>query len=266
MSVYRYRQYQAALKGTPFKGKFLPYHWGELPSSLPFVWAPYAEMFREFSQEIANIINDLTRYTHQLKAWRDVVDKLDDRGKLGVATEFVDPLATIALNLPYAIRSRFILATTHLCHQAGQIKAGKGWKDDLPLDDEIYFEQADKAGKPWKKYSKLKTKLERIGDQDYQTKTKNFRNTYNHRFSPRIVIGETNFVTRHVDPDTKRVSYGFGGMQPLSLKLVGELLEQQCDRCYKAFEAFHKLVREHEAVISTSAASMVAEMKKAPKS
>ncbi|MCA7888660.1 hypothetical protein QZM25_31845 [Burkholderia contaminans] len=258
MSTYRYRQYRAALKAAPLKGKFMPYGWGVLPQRLSSDWMAYAEMFNEFSQELANTINDLTRYTHQLTAWRDVVDKLDDEEKFNVAVEFVDPLATIALNLPYVIRSRFIFATAHLSHQAGRTMVPKGWKDDLPLDDEIYFEQADAVGGPWKTYTKLKTKLERISDRAYQVKTRNFRNTYNHRFSPRVVLGQTNIVTRHVDAKTKQVSYGFGGTAPLTLRLVVELLEEQCQRCYKAFEAFQKLVQEHEKAISAASTATLA--------
>lgn len=266
MSTYRYKQYRAALKATPFKGKFMPYGWGALPQTLPFEWMPYAEMFKEFSQELANAINDLTRYTHQLAAWRDVVDKLADDGKFNVAHEFVDPLATIALNLPYVIRSRFIFAAAHLSHQAGRTKVAKGWKDDLALDDEIYFSQAEMVGGPWKTWSKLKTKLERIGDKTYQAKTKNFRNTYNHRFSPRVVFGQTNMVTRKVDPKTKQVSYGFGGTEPLTLTLVVELLEEQCQTCYKAFEAFQRLVQEQEKAISTAATAILAVMAVSTKS
>ncbi|WP_176000643.1 integrase [Burkholderia vietnamiensis] len=258
MSTYRYRQYRAALKAAPLKGKFMPYGWGALPQRLSGDWIAYAEMFNEFSQELANTINDLTRYTHQLTAWRDVVDKLDDEGKFNVAVEFVDPLATIALNLPYVIRSRFIFAAAHLSHQAGRTMVPKGWKDDLPLDDEIYFEQADAVGGQWKTYTKFKTKLERISDRAYQVKTKNFRNTYNHRFSPRVVLGQMNIVTRHVDAKTKQVSYGFGSTPPLTLRLVVELLEEQCQRCYKAFEAFQKLVQEHEKAISAASTATLA--------
>jgi hypothetical protein len=254
VSTYRYRQYRAALKSAPFKGKFMPYGWGALPQVLPFEWMPYAEMFKEFSQELANVINNLTRYTHQLAAWRTVADKLDDDGKFNIAVEFVDPLATIALNLPYVIRSRFIFAAAHLSHQAGRTKVPKGWKDNLALDDEIYFAQAEVVGGLWKTWTKLKTKLERIGDKTYQVKTKNFRNTYNHRFSPRVVFGQTNIVTRHVDAKTKQVSYGFGGTEPLTLKLVVELLEEQCQASYTAFEAFQKLVQEQEKAISSAAA------------
>ncbi|RYF49591.1 MAG: integrase [Cytophagaceae bacterium] len=258
MSTYRYRQYRAALKATPFKGKFMPYKWGALPKTLPFEWMAYAEMFKEFSQELANITNDLSRYTHQLTAWHDVVDDLNVDGKLSVAVEFVDPLATIALNLPYVIRSRFIFAAAHLSHQAGRAKVPKGWKDNMALDDQIYFSQAEAAGAPWKAWTKLKTKLERISNKTYQAKTKNFRNTYNHRFSPRVVLGQTNMVTRNVNAKTKGVSYGFGGTEPLTLKLVVELLEEQCENCYTAFEAFQKLVREQEKVISIAAARSLA--------
>ena len=260
MSTYRYRQYRTALKATPFKGTYMPYHWGALPQRLPGDWIAYAEMFNEFANELANTINDLTRYTHQLTAWRDVVEKLNDKEKLNVAVEFVDPLATIALNLPYVIRSRFIFATAHLCHQAGKTKAPQGWKDNLALDDEIYFAQADAVGQPWKTYTKLKTRLERISDHAYQMATKNFRNTYNHRFSPRIIFGLMNIVTRHVDAETEQVMYGFGGNEPLTLRLVVELLEEQCQRCYKAFGAFQKLVQEQEKAISAAAAATLAAM------
>lgn len=257
MSIYRYRQYRKVLKATPFKGRYMPYGWGSLPNSLPFGWMAYSEMFEEFSREIANIINDLSRYTHQLTAWRDVVAGLDDDGKMSVAVEFVDPLATITLNLPYVIRSRFIFAVAHLCHQANRAKQLNDWKDDLPLDDQVYFAQADTYGALWKRYKKLKKSLEYIGAKDYQVTTINFRNTYNHRFSPRVVIGETQIITRNVDPETKMVRYSYGGTSPLTLEVVVLLLEQQYSHCYKAFECFQELVREHEEAIS---ATLVQEM------
>jgi hypothetical protein len=72
------------------------------------------------------------------------MDKLDNSGKFNVAHAFVDPLSTIALNLPYVIRSRFIFAS-----EAGRTKVPQGWKDDLALDDEIYFAQAEAVEFPW---------------------------------------------------------------------------------------------------------------------
>lgn len=240
--------------------RYMPYEWAELPDPLPFQWAPYAEMFREFSRELANIINSLTQYTHQLTAWRDLLENLDDDVKHSVAIEFIDPLATIALNLPYVIRSRFIFASAHLNHQANRSKVKKGWKDDLSLDNEIYLAQAEEAGKPWRAWGKLKTKLERISDKAYVASTRNFRHTYNHRFSPRIVIGQTGAVTRIVNADTKQVSYSFGGIDPLTLDLVVTVLEEQCQRIYQAFDAFQKLVHEQSRAIAVDAAESFAAM------
>ncbi len=230
----------------------MPYDWGKLPNRLPGIWVVYSQMFGEFSAEIANIVNELTRYTHQLTAWRDVIAKLDDDQRLSVSTEFVVPLATVAINLPYVIRSRYIFATAHLCHQANLAKQRGDWKDDLSLDNKICFDEANKCGSHWGKYKNLKLSLERIGDKSYQSATNDFRNAYNHRFSPRIVIGITNFVTRHVEKATGKVSYSLGGIGPLSLENIVQLLEQQCINCYKAFECFKKLVREHESAIAAS--------------
>lgn len=251
MTIERYRQYRRALKATPFKGRYMEYKWGALPERLYVTWMPYGHMFEEFARELANAVNALTNYTHQLAAWRDVLAPLSLQKQMDAAVEFVDPVATVALNLPYVIRSRFILATAHLCHQAQRGRLGRAWKDDFPLDGDIWFEAADKHGKSWKRYGKLKTCLERIAAKDYQSATYDFRNAYNHRFSPRVVVGMTQVVTRHVDKTSGSVSYSFGSTPALTLPKVVDALEQQSLYCYRAFEAFQKLVREHEAVIKS---------------
>jgi hypothetical protein len=210
MSVELYRQFLAALEKTPLDGQFVAYEWGNLPTSLDFTWLPFCEMFKEFAREIANSLNDLTNYTHRLKAWSLVIPSMGNEEKLNAAQEFIDPLATVSLNLPYVIRSRFIFAAAHLCHQANQSRAGMPWQDDLPLDHEIFFKEADNYGAGWRQYRPFKDCLERLGDRKYQTETHDFRNAYNHRFSPRVVIGITQAVIRKVDPQTKGISYVLG--------------------------------------------------------
>ncbi|MEL5350488.1 hypothetical protein PTR25_11940 [Serratia nevei] len=137
MTIETYRQYRCILESTPFKGKHAPYEWGELPQTLHMDWFPYSQMFNEFSGELANALNELLGYTHQLAAWRDLLAPLNPQQQLDAAVDFVDPVATVALNLPYVIRSRFIFASAHLCHQANQAKQGAEWKDEFPLDGEI---------------------------------------------------------------------------------------------------------------------------------
>ena len=265
MTIETYRRYRRTLKATPFKGKYTPYGWGELPQTLYISWLAYSQMFNEFSSELSNALNALTNYTHQLAAWRDLLAPMDQQQQLEAAVDFIDPLATVALNLPYVIRSRFIFASAHLCHQANYASQGAAWHDDFPLNEQVWFETADKYGKAWKRYNTFKTRLEKIGAKDYQTATHDFRHSYNHRFSPRIVLGISNLVTRRVNKDTGAVSYGFGETPALTLPYIVELLEIQCQHAYRAFDAFQQLVRQHEAAIGVHNAASLTAMQEAPK-
>ena len=77
--------------------------------------------------------------------------------------------------------------------------------------------------------------------------TDDFRNTYNHGFSSRFVVGMTAMVKREVIGG--RVSYAFGGTDPLTVAEVANLLAVERDHCYRAFEAFQELVEEQIAAI-----------------
>jgi hypothetical protein len=130
---------------------------------------------------------------------------LTDQEQLDLTHEFIEPIATLAVNLPFVIRSRFIFAAAHLCHQANRSQDGIHWRDDFPLNHEIQFDAADRYGAPWRSYGRFKLKLERITDKTFQEATRDFRNAYNHRFSSRFVIGMTQTVTRQIDPQTKQI-------------------------------------------------------------
>jgi hypothetical protein len=217
MSLVLYRRYRAAIRTTPLDGCFMPYEWTRLPNPLNPLWIPYASMLGEFAGELANTINDLTHGVQQLRAWAAVVPSLSDEQKLHACHEFIDALATLTVNLPYVVRSRFIFATAHLSHQANIVHDRSAWRDDLPLDRRIYFKEADARGKRWKSYSTLKQSLERLSGSAFRAATHEFRDTYNHRFSPRFVIGVTQMVRRRVEQPSGRVSYDLGGLEPLRL-------------------------------------------------
>lgn len=244
-----YSQYRSVLTSLPRDGDLVTYGWGNLPPSLHMSWMAYGQMFDEFSREIANSINELVNHAHRLKAWSVVMSTLPRQQILEVLIEFVEPLATVALNLPYVIQSRFIFATAHLAHQANRAVKGGSWKDDLPLDRKIVFKIADRYGAPWKSYVGLKACLERISAEDYQKATGDFRHRYNHRISPRIALGLTGMVTRSIDPQTRLVRYGFGETPPLSMDQIVVLLGAQCTHCYQAFEAFKVMIGEQETHI-----------------
>jgi len=247
MSIEQYRRFRRALKSTPCNGRVVEYKWGSLPEMLDFSSIVYGQMFEEFSLQIANAINQLTDYTHRLKAWSGLLVHMDDKEKLSVAHEFIDPVATVALNLPYVIRSRFIFASAHLCHQANRVQQKALWKDDLPADKEIYFPEADKYGGSWRQYNKFKQAVEKIGAKDYQAATGDFRHAYNHRIPIHVVVGQAQIAIRQIDVGTGRTWYVLGGSPALTVEVATRLLADQCRACYLAFEAFQKLVKEHEA-------------------
>jgi hypothetical protein len=248
MTVALYQKYRDAFDAIPPTGRPMPYDWSNLPSPLGIQWMAYGLILPEFSRELANIINRLTADVPRLEAWSKVVAPLSEEDKMRANLEFIDPLATVAVCRPSVIRSRFAFAAAHLCHQANRAKQGKAWRDDLPLDQKIYMDTAEKVGAGWRKFGRLKLRLEKINGAKFKTATHDFRNAYNHRFSPHFAVGMSQIATRKVD--RAKVTYGYGLFKPLDLGELAELLTVERDRCYAAFEAFQALVAEHEAVIA----------------
>lgn len=241
-----FRAYRTALDGTPVGGEFMKYRWWTLPNPLNVAWMAYSQMLGEYATELANIINDLTNHVHRLRAWDSVLAELDDANKHEVSHEFIDTLGTVGLGLPYAIKSRFAFAVGHLSHQANQAADGRDWKDEFP-EKNLYLNDIEPYASQWTKYRTFKLKLEPLAGNKFKQASDDFRNTYNHGFSSRFVVGMTATVRREVIGD--RVRYAFGGANPLTVAEVGDLLTIERDKCYRAFEAFQALVEEQIAAI-----------------
>ncbi len=159
-----YRAYREARAHLPLTGRFMPYNWFALPEKMSIAWMAYSQMLTEFSTELANTINDLTNHVHRLQAWVTVIEPMNDDEKMAVTHEFIDVLATNAVNLPYVIKSRFAFASAHLCHQANRTRDFASWKDDLPLDVEIDLNTSGTYGRgSGKAYNRVKIAVEAIG-------------------------------------------------------------------------------------------------------
>ena len=227
----------------------MPYSWWSLPDPLGGIWLVYSQMLEEYATDLANIINDLTYHVARLRAWSTVIAPLSDEKKLEAIDEFINILGTVALGLPYAIKSRFTFAAAHLSHQANMTKDLKGWKDEFPEARSLNMNDLEPLCRGWSKYRPFKLKLEPIGGKGFKEETDDFRNAYNHRFSPRLVLGVTSLVTRQVD-ESGRVQYRIGGNEGLELVKVADLLESERDMCYVTFEAFRHLVEEQTTAIA----------------
>lgn len=246
MTIEIYKSFRNALEGTPCTGRPMPYHWSTLPSQLSILWMAYALMLDEFARELSNIINRFTDDVRRIRAWSTVVNTLTDDNKLLAVVEFIDTLAINTVNTPYVVKNRFSFAAAHLCHQANRAKESS-WVDNLPLDRRIKQDVADLYGKSWNSYKALKNALDAINANDFRNATRDFRNMYTHRFSPKFIIGITRIVVRKNTNNS--VSYTFIDHHPLDISQTTAILENERDLFYKAFEAFQGLVREHEVAI-----------------
>ncbi|NLH80292.1 MAG: hypothetical protein GX458_05545 [Phyllobacteriaceae bacterium] len=241
-----YKRYRAALDATPIGGRMMPYRWWTLPDPIGGTWMAYSQMLDEYASELANIINDITHNVHRLRVWSEIATTLNDDDKLEVSHEFIDILGTVAMGQPYAIKSRFAFAAGHLSHQANRAADGAGWKDDFPAKN-LYLNDIEPYCSKWKRYRSFKLKVERIAGKKFKEASDDFRNSYNHGFSSRFLIGMTTTVKRVAKDES--VVYEFGGNEALRVDEIANLLEIERDHCYQAFDAFRRLVEEQIGAI-----------------
>lgn len=241
--ISAYIKFRGELKKVPSVGEVMPYDWLNLPDPIPGVWMMYFGMVEDYSPELANVINQFLSDIEKLNAWERVIPEYGQEEQFYIVHEFIEPLCTICLNLPYAIRSRFIFAVAHLSHQANMGILGKNWKDDLPKDADIEFATVDKYAAYWESYKKLKLSMERLADKKYQTEVNQYRSKYHHRYPPHIEFGLSETFKRNIN-ENGRVSYSFGYSNPLQIKDVIPILKGQHAAAVKCFKCFQELVQE----------------------
>jgi len=248
-----YQAYLLARQSVALHGGFIDYDWIDLPDPRAGIWIIYASMLEDFARELANGINDLINHAHRLRAWDTVLEGRSQSEILEALHEFIYPIATTALGLPYVIKSRFAYAAAHLCHQAN--RTAEDWVDTFTDKRALYLNDVDAYGRPWgKPYRAFKTCVEAIGGRAFLAATGDFRNAYNHRVPRRLVLGEVNFLRREIDPRTERPVYVMGGEAPLALNDLAERLLGECDKARAAFTAFQGLVKTHMAAIELTEA------------
>ena len=250
MHLELYRRFTEARPEFDTVGKIMPYEWTKLPDPLEAIWMAYSFMLDDFARELANAMNGFTLNVRRLCTWESLMASLDEKEQAEALHEFIEPIVTLCLLTPYMIKSRLLFATAHLCHQVN-LQREAGWPEGLlPVDDAIWMGSADQQGAPWRRYTRLKTRIEAIGGNKLRKATADFRNAFTHRFSPRVGTGITNFVTRNLDPATGRVVYAFGGTDPLELKDVSAQLVAELAKGYAAFAALQALVEDQETYVA----------------
>ena len=249
--IHAYSQFRSELRNITSLGKVMTYDWLSQPKKIPGIWMIYFEMLNEHYRELANVINLLLTNIEKLCAWEKVIHGYGDEDLFYIIYEFVEPLCTISLNLPYAIRSRFIFSVAHLSHQANIAILGNKWKDDLQSDAEIEFSTMDIFAAHWKSYKKLKLSMERLSDKKYQAEVNHYRSKYHHRYPSHIEFGLSETVKR-VARNNGVVSYGIGYSKPLQIKDISLLLKRQHEAAARCYGCYQRLVKEQiETILNT---------------
>ncbi|UXD24680.1 hypothetical protein FORC065_1831 [Yersinia enterocolitica] len=239
--IEAYREYRQVKATISMNGKAASYDWVPRSASGPREII-YNILLNEHHRELSNAINHFARLINKLEAWSIVIENKAEQEKFDLIIEFIDEVATIALNLPYAIRSRFIVSITKLSHQANLIK-NESCNDELPSDDKMTICHVGIHGKGWWVMKKLIPTLEKISNNEYKNETDDFRNKYNHRYSPRIEIGIYDLVKREINGEGQ-VIYSLGSTPPLKLKNIIVTLKKQHECCLKVYELYQNLIAE----------------------
>lgn len=226
-----------AIKVSPDKGA--PYKWYKFPDKLSLLWIAYTNMLEEHAIGISNSINEFLRYINSLDAWGNIIKNKEENDKFEIIIEFITPIATLALSMPFVIRERFIYSAVHLSHQSNYTK-GINWGDEVIIENDISFNTADKICFRWNAYNKFKMALEKIAYKKYREDTKDFRHKYHHRYSLGIELGNTEFIKKIGE---NRYSIGF--TQPLKIGELIPILSEQHTNCLDAFKEYQNLVNEH---------------------
>lgn len=210
-------------------------------------------MVEGFLYDLTRSANEIKRGTKRLKAWSQVLKSCGESEKISLLFEFVDRDATIALNLPYAIKQRFYFATAHLSHQANRYRNRQGWKDDastLPNDRKIKRHHAEQRSSGWRCAAQLLATLKVVDDKIFQDETQNFRHVYSHRYTPSIETGMSRFIGRNIHDG--KTFYTWFGPNALPLDRLIDALSRQCAASAHALDAFKELVVEQKEFIEST--------------
>lgn len=221
----------------------------------------FNSMSDEFSEEIANHVNDLVVVTERLQAWSQHLDGISDKVELlDVLHEFVSPLAHHALGLPYALKQKFYFSYAHLANQARRLFDAN---DDLEADNRIDRDVARRYKGDWCRDDDFFEAVGALAAPDMAAETSNFRNAFHHQITPGIGLGITNRVKRYVStggkpslddaalqamgielptPGDRKVVYAMGGQPPLRMSEVVLALRKQIALAHECFDLFKEYI------------------------
>lgn len=239
---------------------------GRVEWSIPFV----GFMVEGELRESINKLNAWLRYLADLKVWQELLSDYGEEDAWSLRLHFIEPLVHYCMLEPSSTRDRLGQVATNGVHQVN-LCIDTDYKDTLDQDHlkpgqflgrKKIEAQLGRLTKRWATGKGLTDALRNLDSDAYRLETLDYRNAASHFIAPRLEIGEVQFVTRQIklfselveladdtfqlvdNPDRKCVSYGFGGIRPLSLGEIIEANSREYDFAVAALEAYSNLLRE----------------------
>ncbi|MBB4867288.1 hypothetical protein HNP46_006199 [Pseudomonas nitritireducens] len=220
-------------------------------------------------KEAINKIHQWYNTEKHWKCWERAISSFKLKDAWTIRNIYIESLSQYCLLQPSATRDRFGTIATTALHQAN-LQLIEKYEDKLDSDKRGFLTRPDREKQlkrlgmvgNWKEAQGFLTSLSRLDDNNYKKKTYNFRNLASHGISPRIEIGETNFVTREItnstyrseqqdgsylvleDPSKKSVTYGIGGTSPLNPSETLLTIDTEIKKTIEVFNSYKKLLLE----------------------
>jgi hypothetical protein len=224
---------------------YLPYDFSYIVAAK---WRFMADtMLQDELREVINRLHEWHSMLRRWHAWNKVVSTREGGRGWNLRLEFMEPLMYKSLLMPSAFRDLFTFVGTNALHQV-RLHVEPGYKDVLkgdptssdptprPLTRRQKEARLTGLAAPLSGASAFVDLVRELDDNGFRVKTKDYRNANSHAIGPRIALGQTRMVTRHVVPATRMetmadgtcrvvevpgryvASYVFGGMEPLDLE------------------------------------------------
>lgn len=187
------------LIGLPVsQAKYLSFDQYNIPADIAhgFRWFIFHNMAQDFTQELLNEINGFITDIRSLDAWSRVNNQCPKDHKADLAIEILGPAASSTINRVYVVKQRLIYVSFMLLHQTIMI-IDPSRRDFHLCEKDIDINTLSQLNNTSINIAELIKSLRKIDDNSFRNKSKNFRNSYQHRIPPNIEIGLSSFVTRN---------------------------------------------------------------------
>ncbi|HVU07070.1 MAG TPA: hypothetical protein VHG89_00845 [Verrucomicrobiae bacterium] len=191
-------------------------------------------LFELSTMHLVGQINEFYSDIIKLMVWEKILAEYENESqKLHLIVEFIEPLVTSCLTVPYALKNQIIFAGTQIA-----ILLEKNVAMKIPENHEIKFSAFKKWAGTWPEFTTVEIALTKLSEKEFNSY---FRHRFTHQMPPRIEIGLT--ANYRFSREGKFLKIQGGNEPPLPLSKAIELSLEQHKICIETFKAFWTMLK-----------------------